>query len=559
MTRIRSGVIRAFYIGFSALFLSLFACAIFNFPATGCNPLMVLLLSALWLMLLLLAAGALTRLAQGKPRLLRRIVVCVLCCMAAVMFAFGRILETRPIFDFGALHYGAVAWAQTGSLGGYEAYFCKFPNNIGGVLFLKNLYAAAAAAGCRDYYLIGTLANILLIVGSAALTIAIARRLAGDQGALTVLLIWAGMLPLYFYAPIFYSDTLSMLFPLLAYLFYLRAAEAASLPGRLAWMAGAGAACAVGMTIKFTVLIALIAIALEILFNGPVKRMLPPLLCASAVCALAVASIHAYVYATVLDQEKVVRKSTPYAHWVMMGLKGVGAYNPEDYAFTDAIEDPDERRKADEQMIMKRLRAYGPAGLMAHLGRKSAYLVSSGTYGAEDFLDDNPVYHTVLHEFGLQSGAGFPALSHAAQGLHALLLLLAALSAVRARRGTPLAPRMAFFGLFLFLLMWEADPRYLLHFWPFLVLSGVMGLAEVKSLLIACSKRSRGPTGGCAMKGERDGGKTDDPFRTGGCAGELVSASQPSPAVEGTAHALSRVGIRNHAAADAYRSGAALL
>ena len=70
-----------------------------------------------------------------------------------------------------------------------------------------SLYTAAAAAGCRDYYLIGTVANILLLVGTAALTMAIARRLAGDQGALTALLIWAGMLPLYFYAPIFYSDT----------------------------------------------------------------------------------------------------------------------------------------------------------------------------------------------------------------------------------------------------------------------------------------------------------------------------------------------------------------
>ena len=558
MTRIRSGVIRAFYIVFSALFLSLSACAVFNFPATGCNPLIVLLLSALWLLLLVLAAGVLTRLVRGKPQLLRRIAVCVLCCMAAVMVVFGRILETQPIFDFGALHYGAIAWAQTGSLGEYEAYFCKFPNNIGGVLFLKNLYTAAAAAGCRDYYLIGTVANILLLVGTAALTMAIARRLAGDQGALTALLIWAGMLPLYFYAPIFYSDTLSMLFPLLTYLFYLRAAEAVSLPGRIAWMAGAGAACAVGMTIKFTVLIAFIAIALEILFNGPVKRMLLPLLCAGAACALAMVSIHAYVYATVLDREEVARKSTPYAHWVMMGLKGVGAYNPEDYAFTDAIEDPDERRKADEQMIIERLHAYGPVGLAAHLGCKAAYLVSSGTYGVEDFLDDNPVYHTVLHEFGLQSGAGFPVLSHTAQGLHAILLLLAALSAVRARRGAPLVPRMAVFGLFLFLLMWEADPRYLLHFWPFLVLSGVMGLTEAKRLLTVCRKRWADLAGGETVKGERDGERADDPGRAGRCAGELVSVSQPPAAVEGTAHALSCVDIRNHAAADAHRSGAAL-
>ena len=96
--------------------------------------------------------------------------------MAVAMFAFGRIMEIRPIFEFGALHYGAVTWAETGSHGEYEAYFCNFPSNIGGMLFLKNLYAVAVAAGCRDYCLIATLANILLLVGSAALSVARARR-----------------------------------------------------------------------------------------------------------------------------------------------------------------------------------------------------------------------------------------------------------------------------------------------------------------------------------------------------------------------------------------------
>lgn len=86
-----------------------------------------------------------------------------------------------------------------------------------------------------------------------------------------------------------------------------------------------GAAAVLGMLIKFTVVIMVIAIAIDSLFHRSLKQagMLAGI-SATMICA-GFLSFQAMIYPAHLDMDASKEYNTPYLHWVMMGLKGDGA------------------------------------------------------------------------------------------------------------------------------------------------------------------------------------------------------------------------------------------
>ena len=483
--KIGSRLTAAFYAAFSGTFLFLFLQVLLLNRWYFINTWKAFLSMLFWGAVLF----AITRVVALKKELSCRragiFVVSVLLIVLGIQLSLGYWFRIRPAFDVDAIYRGAITWNQTGFLGNYMQYFCTFPNNLGGMLLLSLTFRLADVFGFTDYNAVATVLNCFLINCSFLLVFLICEKLFGLKRALCAFLFSVLCLPLLFYAPVFYTDTLSICFPALAYYLYLRAKETASSAKRAVLFALMGAAIAVGTVIKLTVLIMLIAIFIDLLLSGAVKRCLLPCLMSAAIVVASFAGMHVFQSRNLIGTT-YREQNIPYTHWIMMGLNGVGSYNSRDYFFTRFFPNIEAKENADEQEIKTRIQQYTPVTFAKHLAKKATYQFGSGLYAVNTMLDDNPQHRNWFHPYITNTDPSdktrFVDFSSFTQGYHLLLLLLTALSgfaALRNRAGRNFsspAPRLAVAGLLLFLIMWESNSRYLVNYLPVLVVCAFSGM-----------------------------------------------------------------------------------
>ena len=404
-----------------------------------------------------------------------------LALMCAAQMLMSLHLRYQPVWDVDAIYGGAIQWVETGTFSSYYEYYSYFFNNFGGLRFLYAVFRIARWVGFQDYFMAATIANCALSLATMYTTGAVARELMGVRGQIMAYALFAVSPPFYFIAPAFYTDALSMLFPVLTYWLYLLARKQARLPVRIALYVLMGVVAAIGIRIKPTVGIVLVAIGISAFFTWNWKRAL----CMALVVLLIVAASQANLESTIyqhLDRETAQRMRTPILHWVMMGLAGSGAYNSQDYAFTRSFEDLAERDAALKQRILERIQALGPSGIVHLFTRKSDICFGDGTYGLSDCLGGRRERDTFLHSFLLSEGEHYELYRHLCMGALLAMYLLMIVSAIQEvfRADSPslyqITPRLAVFGLLLFLLWWEARWRYFSNYIPMIFLSALLGM-----------------------------------------------------------------------------------
>jgi hypothetical protein len=306
------------------------------------------------------------------------------------------------------------------------------------------------------------------------LTVLCAKRIFGSVKALTVLLFFALSLPFYTIAPVFYTDSLSLVFPILVLYLYLRMTDCGKIHRKVLIGFLLCITCAVGIMVKFTVVIVLIAIALYELFQKRLKRAVSISLCAGVTILAVSLTFNAYFKSVHLDREQLNRLRIPYSHWVMMSLSGSGVYNRPDYDFTMSFDDPELRDKAIMQVIGERIRALGVKGLFKLMINKSIIAFGDGTFAQSDFLDDNPQNERGVHKWLLYSGEHYSAYKLLASGTFFGILLLMLGSAYQSlflKRRFCLIPHLCSLGIFLFLMLWEVTGRYMTNYIPMFFLA----------------------------------------------------------------------------------------
>lgn len=405
--------------------------------------------------------------------------------MLCIQIIFGFLLRFTPAFDMDAIYGGAIEWVNTGSFSSYYDYYYYFPNNLGGMSLLYIFFKLASYAGISDFFAVGMIMNSIMSVCAMLVCSLTAKKLGGASKAVFVLVLFLLSLPFYFIAPAFYTDSLSMLFPILIIFLALKLREADKLRQSVLLSILIGIAAAIGMLIKYTVIITPIAVIICLLMNKKWAKALICCACAASIIALSLLSFNAYFSSQHLtDTEKARVQNTPYTHWIMMGLKGTGGYNSADYEFTRSFADPEERNEAINTEIGRRISELGPFGIISLAGIKGSISMGNGTYALSDFLDDSPLKPCFLHSFLLYSSPHYDAYSGICCGIHLGILLLGVMSAIekliRAIKGaggnTPfMAPHIAFFGIALFLLMWETSGRYITNYIPVLFICAASG------------------------------------------------------------------------------------
>lgn len=400
---------------------------------------------------------------------------------AALCFGFAMRVQLITNWDYGVVLDAAVRRVAAGEVPG--EYFALFPNNAPLYLVLTLFLRAVRALGVTDFVGATIVLNAAAVTASQGFLYFAAKRLWGKQWALFAL--FAGMCTygILAYAPIAYTDTLSMPFPAAGAWLWL-CARGALKEGRtrrgLLLAAASGAALAAGAFLKVTCAIMLAAVCIDalLLLRGRAK-----------LAALAAAAAFAALYALLgaaqaaspdlpaLDKAD----SVPYEHWVMMGLAGVGGYDDDDYQLTLSADTFEARRQLAREEIARRVSELGVLGMARHLADKLSYIFGDGTFYSGMKLKQAPEHLNLLHRLCLFEFRGFPLLEYPVTGLHLAGVLFAGFAALR-RREEAFSLMLSSFGLGAFLLLWEARSRYLVNFLPILVLCAVCGLVSLRGV-----------------------------------------------------------------------------
>lgn len=418
-----------------------------------------------------------------------------LAIILSLQIVFGFMLRFTPIFDMDAIYGGAVEWVNTGTFKGYYDYYYYFPNNLGGMSFLFIFFKLASFTGITDFFAVGMIINSLLSICTMLVCSLTAKKLAGAHHGIFVLSFFMLSLPFYFIAPAFYTDSLSLPFPVLIIYLALNLRDSDNTRKNIMLSVLIGISAAIGMLIKFTVVITVIAVLICLLINKKFIKAMTCFACAAGIIAAVILSFNSYMASEHLtDSTKAYHQNTPYTHWIMMGLKGSGGYNGDDYAFTRSFSDPVQRDQAINEQIRLRVSELGAEGLLKLWASKGTCSMGNGTYALSDFLDDNPGNQTFLHTFLLYSSEHYADYNGICGGVHLGMMFFTVLSAIyaiislcRNKTGGPsffLAPHIAVIGITIFLLIWEASGRYITNYLPVFFICASFGPKLINKILL---------------------------------------------------------------------------
>lgn len=392
-------------------------------------------------------------------------------------------------WDFNVVAGYAMDYAQAEDVSNYRemmrgtafaSYFSRWPNNIPLYLLLGKVFRLFASSGI-SLNVVGMGMNILAIDIAIIFLYFSVRKVTGTSSAACISLLLATLhIPLLVYVPIYYTDTLTLPFPIIGFYLWLKVKEELGnekMGKALAIAIGMALLLGIGAVLKLTVIFILIAAVFDGLVSLPFKKGIV------LVLTILVIGISAFVLLNqaCLDSNMVVSDEEgcyiPKLHWVMMGLQGKGNYYDPDYQLTLSV--PEEGRdKLVKDMIKIRLENYGLKGMVDHLYRKISFVWAEGTYYSALKIDRDRYGVTWMDTYVNWLGEKFKPYAEYCQGL--LLLnyvsfVAAALSFLVSkpkRNRLLLVALIGIFGVFLFECIWEARSRYIFNYLPiFLVVT----------------------------------------------------------------------------------------
>lgn len=485
VSRIEKGITGTFYVIFLFLFTFLTLGVLFGNIGYEYN---LLLLFTIVFLCATFSAAIFYLIRKYAERLVKYetiLLILFLSVFFVVQLYLGYRLRFDSAFDFAAVYRGAVQWVETGSFRDYYEYYQYFPNNLGAMTFLFVFFKAGRFFGFTNYFMLGVVLNSILLSFTMLCSYLAAKKIAGSAGGFLCLYFFLISPPFYILGAAFYTDSLSMLFPVLFYNLYLCLKNGIGMTRRKRKLLYVAMALVItlGAFIKFTVMIMAVAVIIDCLLSGKFRQACVMIVGICACLLIIQVSFQSYLYKYHLNRENAERMNTPLTHWIMMGLNpsSAGAYHPDDYTFTRSFTDVEERNAAILDVIGERIKENGMDGMTRLFTQKVTKAFGDGTYAISDFLDDGPAERGKIHEYVLYDGKYYDRYQYITQGVLItvyLFVIIGATAALGKGDKSVLPLFVAIFGLILFLAIWESSSRYFLNFIPILFLSASYGGAS---------------------------------------------------------------------------------
>lgn len=353
----------------------------------------------LFLAALCAAYALLTKYERTVEKYFKYIIVGFALVMLISNITLGIMLRFSPEYDFASVFKGAVQWHTTGSFTDYYDYYLYMTNNLGEMSILKIWFDFLGFFGGEDLFAEAVVLTALLLTAAMSLTAAAAKMQYGTRFGGLVIFMWLLTPPAYFAAAFFYTKTISLPFVIFGYFFFLMAGRAESKKSKLIYYLAMGLSFGIGGIIKVTALIPLVAIVMASLIAKKPKR--------GAVCAVSAGAffmaitllMNGMIYAYHLDKEVAKNQNMPLTHWIMMGLKGYGGYNPADFTFTRSFDTHEEATEAVRKEIRSRIDSLGFKGITELIANKTRLDYGEGGHDLTGFSANGPYGHPTLYKW----------------------------------------------------------------------------------------------------------------------------------------------------------------
>lgn len=374
-------------------------------------------------------------------------------------------------------------------------YYSQYPNNIMLVFLLGVIQKLAYVVNISNYYACVAVGCILVNLSGIVMALCVEKLTENAGATLFSFLTFSALVALSPWITIPYSDVFGMLFPILAFYFYLLSAGCTT-KAYLVYYFCIGLSALFGALIKPTCMVVLIAIVLiegkKAIFVKKYKIRFLGLLGMTAAAGAIVAAIRAYaVYWTgcILNDDLAISMF----HYLMMGMnqETVGCYSSADYGFTSSFPTRAERMRGNLAEVGSRLKEMGFLGYMELLLKKLLLNFNDGTFSwwmeGGFLLQEIPGELTWLKLFLRRiyypTGDLFKYFTTAMQTVWIAVQVMMLGMAVPARlpgdkRDGESVLILSLIGMFAFVMLFEARARYLLCYAPMYILCGIFGLTK---------------------------------------------------------------------------------
>lgn len=448
------------------------------------------------------------KLLKSKQEFLKKYSKIILPVFLILLFLaqlyFGNLMRITPKYDFSSVYDGAVQWVVTGSFADFYEYYYYYPNNLGAMFTLTMLFRIAANVGIQDFYMTAVVFNCALCVIMVFSLFQICKKKFSEVEACYALYLLAVCPPMYLLGAVFYTDVLTFFCPITIYYLYLCMEERRCMLQKnegkrntniaifCGCLLGIALLCLWGKLLKPTVLIVPVAILIALFLKRKFRMMLMILAAAVIVMAGGNAVFDNYIYGKHLKKEIADKQNTPLETWILMGLNENSGFSPEDTEFSRSIEDKKQRKEEVRKRIIERIKNYGMKGMYHHLKRKGIRAYGDGTFELSEMFMYGLQNDTKLKEYVTLLGAhygsywNYCSLLYYANLFYLAVFLWSAIWKYKKREiqlAEEMVPPLAFFGLYLFLMMWEVHPRYTNNYFSILILLSVMGMAYLQEII----------------------------------------------------------------------------
>ena len=484
--KVFSGLIGwVFFIVFSIILLCVFFADGDRYSFSRNNPFISILIALIFGAGIFFLYRKLTKkdskLSMKKEIIIVASALTLFLCLGLLTIVFLRVHAT---WDVGHIYGAALNMINEGDFGSEYSYISNFPFQTFLVSVFVVIISSTSAFLPPAASLI--LFNLFCIIGTILFFYLTIRKLLGVKKAIFSLVLFLFFSPIILYTPIFYSDTISMLFVTLGfYLALILFDEDLVLKKRIILSLFLGLICFCGYQIKATSAILIIAIGIFVIFvknKVSLKNFMISIAC-SAIIFFPLSIIVSNFTKKITEPSLNI----PQTHWVMMGLKNYGGFNMEDYTEITYIglENGEDLAIAHVKTIKRRLEDYGVDGYLNFLSKKVAFTWGDGTYYVSDKLRREPFSQDSLaYKVVATDGEYFTGYNIFMNGMQIMLLATVVIGAfiTRKDRSAIIIIKLALLGLALFLLVWETRSRYLINYLPLMLVLFMFSLDKLSTL-----------------------------------------------------------------------------
>ena len=398
--------------------------------------------------------------------------ITILLCLGVV---YCLMPEPYNVFDSSQV-YDYVRKASVGMPMDNEAYFNRYPHNLGIVLFYLSFVRLGVLMGIGNSQILMPLITAFAV----ACTIVIVAYLAGKQiKRSSGIRVWFVALatPMLLYAAELYTDSISGLFIALELLVMSKIRECEHKKEKTLLLVILASVSGIGAIIKITSLIPVVAMGIVGLVSkrraeSGKKRILWGCSVAAACLAIFLGIFIGYknIEKEILPGSK--DEGLPYSHWVMMGMGGDGIFSSGD--LDASLDHAPNTAEYNAETIKSRLNDMGVFGYVGLLARKVSVTWGDGTYEISRVVGGQPrkPESLVVQTVGVY-GKYFKYYRFATTVLQIswlVVFLAMAVLTIKKDKNKVLVLKLSLLGIFFFLLLWETNSRYLVNFLPVIIL-----------------------------------------------------------------------------------------